>query len=169
MNQRLCLRRQSLLANRLDSATPASAQAAYRSLRRERQSSFIPLCFLSDGRSLRWIAHRFPATGGARKRPPAGELPTAYKPVRLYCLPLRGRHARWSCPTTHLSHPRRRARRLGAPVQERPSPHKLVRLYRLPLRGRHARWSAQRFPTKEPYGCGVPLAGACPTNPILTV
>ena len=25
------------------------------------------------------------------------------------------------------------------------------------------RSSAQRFPTKEPYGCGVPLAGACPT------
>ena len=71
MNQRLCHRVRSTLANRLDSATPASAQAAYRSLRRERQSSFIPLCFLSDGRSLRWIAHRFPATGGARKRPPA--------------------------------------------------------------------------------------------------
>ena len=31
--------------------------------------------------------------------PPVQELPTAYKSVRLYRLPLRGRHAQWSCPT----------------------------------------------------------------------
>ena len=47
---------------------------------------------------------------------PAGELPTAYKPVRLYCPPLRGRHARWSCPTNRLSHPRRRGRRPRRPA-----------------------------------------------------
>ena len=32
--------------------------------------------------------------------PPVQELPTLYKPVPLYRLPLRGRHAQWSCPTT---------------------------------------------------------------------
>ena len=32
------------------------------------------------------------------------------------------------------------------------------------LRGRHAQWSAQPLATQEPYGCGVPLAGACPTS-----
>ena len=31
--------------------------------------------------------------------PPVQEPPTAYKSVRLYRLPLRGRHAQWSCPT----------------------------------------------------------------------
>ena len=31
--------------------------------------------------------------------PPVQELPNAYKLVRLYRLPLRGRHAQWSCPT----------------------------------------------------------------------
>ena len=30
---------------------------------------------------------------------PVQELPNAHKLVRLYCLPLRGRHAQWSCPT----------------------------------------------------------------------
>ena len=29
---------------------------------------------------------------------------------------------------------------------------------------RHAQWSAQPFARNERYGCGVPLAGACPTK-----
>ena len=31
--------------------------------------------------------------------PPVQELLNAHKLVRLCCLPLRGRHAQWSCPT----------------------------------------------------------------------
>ena len=59
-----------------------------------------------------------------------------YKSVRFLCLPLRGRHAQWSCPTIRLSHPRRRARPLGAPVQALPILYKPVHLHRLPLRSR---------------------------------
>ena len=58
------------------------------------------------------------------------EPPNPYKPVRFHRLPLRGRHAQWSCPTKRLSHPHRRARPLGAPVQELPTAYKPVRLYR---------------------------------------
>ncbi len=47
---------------------------------------------------------------GASRGNLAQELPTSHKSVRLYRLPLRGRHARWSCPTIRLPHPRRRAR-----------------------------------------------------------
>ena len=36
---------------------------------------------------------------GAAISRPVQELPTAYNSVPPYRLPLRGRHARWSCPT----------------------------------------------------------------------
>ena len=68
--------------------------------------------------------------------PPVQELSSAYKLVRLYRLPLRGRHAEVVVPYNRGTHPRRRARPLGAPVQELPGAYKFVRLYRLPLRGR---------------------------------
>ena len=61
---------------------------------------------------------------------PAGELPNPYKPVRLHRLPLRGRHAQWSCPTIHLSEtfmwrystPRRYNPRVQAPGSKCASP-----------------------------------------------
>ena len=40
------------------------------------------------------------------------------------------RHAGSSCPTNSRTHPRRRARPLGAPVQELPNPYKFARLPR---------------------------------------
>ena len=43
------------------------------------------------------------------------------------------RHAGSSCPTNSRTHPRRRARPLGAPVQELPNAYKLIRLYCPPL------------------------------------
>ena len=67
---------------------------------------------------------------------PVQELPTLYKLVPLYRLPLtrtarRGRRALrpWDAPL-------RRARRLGAPVQELPIAYRLVYAGCLPLRGR---------------------------------
>ena len=79
------------------------------------------------------------------------ELPNVYKLVRLYCLPLRGRHAEVVVPYDHGTHPHRRARPLGAPVQELPSAYKLVRLYRLPLRGRRG-----HVPALQPWNVASP-------------
>ena len=53
--------------------------------------------------------------------PPVQELPTAYKSVRLYCLPLRGRHAQWSCPTNMERTLAVGRDDPGTPVQELPS------------------------------------------------
>ena len=71
--------------------------------------------------------------------PPVQELPTAYKLVHAYCLPLRGR----------LGHV--------------PALHWLFRLswcvFRVWIARELAPVVAQPFATKERYGCGVPLAG----------
>ena len=72
---------------------------------------------------------------------PVQEPPTAYKSVP----PVPSAASRSARPVVVPyecgTHPRRRARRLGAPVQELPTVYKSVRLYCLPLRGRHAQWS----------------------------
>ena len=57
----------------------------------------------------------------------------------------------------------RRARPLGVPTAQRQTvkTNKLVRIWQ--FLHRRAESSAQPLATKEPYGCGVPLAGARPT------
>ena len=81
---------------------------------------------------------------------PVQELPTAYKFVRRYRQPLRGRHARWSCPTIHRTHPQRRARRLGAPVQEPPILYVLTHPV---CRSRKRKPQPAKYNALFPHGC----------------
>ena len=92
------------------------------------------------------------------------ELPTAYKPVRLYCLPLTRSARPVVVPYEYGTHPRRRARRLGAPVQELPTAYKPF--------SRHDRESGRRLtigspadlPQNRAYRSGTRLLPCLRTN-----